>query len=269
MSLLAMINCTLLQSQGGVEQGLILLEGGYVRAVGRSEMVSVPVQSRLWDMKRGFVAGVRRDYFDIPPEIDLPPPINVLFHPNKGGSFRTLVAGMPAALVCYDRFGRLAWCVQKEVVSTPQICRQQRNRAAAPSLPLYSIAHFLQEHPSHIELHYVGKELIYQKKGVDFVWRFRNQTGTEQTIRIQVISALEKAPPGFSWLPQMHHSQADWCLYMFDVSRAYAIPLRTTRRWLQTSLSPHWQSQPPRTLFIPLTQAQAAIPRLQELDLSE
>ncbi len=55
MPLLAIINCDVLTPTRRIPQGLVLIDGGVIRAVGRSQDVSLPVDVQLIDARGGWV----------------------------------------------------------------------------------------------------------------------------------------------------------------------------------------------------------------------
>ena len=264
MSYLAVINCVVLRPQSWLRQGLVLVQGRSVRALGRSETVELPVTCTLVDAAAGVVAGTGAG--DMAAWCDgahLSPP-DTLQPRLETTSPLVIWPGSAATFACY-RHGRVVWALQdgRLITDAPTL---QPTMSPAQTFAL-QIGRFLQQHPAHRQLHYLGEDRCARRNGICFVWQYENASGSvyQASLGVEVPSKIKAGY--FYWSPALQQSAADWCFYRLQSPRQLlVIPLRTTRHWLRTR---HDLAGTTKPLPVPIHRAQAALPRLRLLQLED
>ncbi len=262
--MLAIINCTVLRPQKWLRQGLVLVQGHSIRAVGRSDRVALAPDTRLVEAGGGVIAGPGAEsllvnYIGRTPA----PPAGTAPH-LADDSPLVLWPGSRATLVCYH-FGQRRWAMQEGRFlprSAPISHTPDSYRAF-----VLRVARFLWRQPWHRCLHYLGDDRHARQQGVTFLWQYQDEEGQLHQTSFRLEAAGHNTPERFYWSPLMRRSQADWCLLQLpEPAQMLLIPLRSTRRWIQQRFPAAAATSP---LPIDLSQAQAAVGRLHIVSLED
>ena len=175
-----------------------------------------------------------------------------------------LSAGSPADLLCWTRYGELAWTMRNGVIVHP---------AAIPADACTWLAALLQRRPETLAVEDVRADPERAAAGIDLIWRFRRPDGREETTTLVIRQDVALANDKFEFdlsdasPTSIVHSGAQWCFYLFTALPAlYALPMRGLRNWLL--------AQPQRSgaanASVPVRQLLAILPRAHQtaLDLA-
>lgn len=169
-----------------------------------------------------------------------------------------LATGAPADLLCWTRFGELAWVMVAG--ETQRGSDSESQRAAA-------VAAFLRSRKETVDVQTVKEG----KGGVDLIWRFRLAGGREMLASVAVQTdtnpddfhfRFELSPDRANALQQ---TQADWYFYLFAATgRMYCLPVRSARAWLEQQIHPVAGG----LLVVAVEDMMAALPRARLVEMN-
>ncbi|MCO6452732.1 MAG: amidohydrolase family protein [Caldilineales bacterium] len=216
-----------------------------------------------------------------------------------------IAPGAPADLLCWTRFGDLAWTMVNGKVRFPApplepirprlVPRTQtgdgyiysmREAKIASRRAAAEITAFLQSQPGHVEVANVEEDAEYQAKDIDLIWRFADARGrtVETAIEIkgdtwantpnfffETISNKNKGTPGC-----FLHTEADWYFYYFIATRTlYCLPMTATRAWFVENLESFREVETSTRVgrghyktvgrLVPIADVMAAVPRARKV----
>ena len=234
---IAIVNCRIVMPEGELPSGAILVVGGEIRAAGEAQTIALSVNALLIDALQGVISVGDADAAGAPVE-----------------------PGRPANLVCHTRFGDLAWVMEVGVIVHPP-------NAAPPPAPrtwahyreetIAKICDFLEQRPETQHVQRTDAIPGYQKRGVDIVWRFRNDREEAQSLTIRAVPSLDDRPdsifildgPSARKLPTAALSQtrAHWWFYHHFLDDAfYCVPVVDLKRWMNV----HAKEIPPTRVHV-------------------
>ncbi len=174
-----------------------------------------------------------------------------------GLPYGRLEAGAPADLICWTRYGELAWTLVAGAVAHPPL---------PPADVVAWLAALLGRRPETISVADVRQDAGHRDSGIDLVWRFRRAGGREETTSFVVCQDADPACDHFHFDLSGAHptglagSRAHWCLYLFTAAPAlYALPVGPVRRWLQSAAGPGATGK--GEVAAPIPELLAAVPR--------
>ena len=222
---IAIVNCRIATPEGALPSGVILVDGGEIRAAGEAQTIPLPVNALLIDAQQGDVSVGDADAAGAPVE-----------------------PGRPANLVCHTRFGDLAWVMKVGVIVHPP-------NAAPPPAPrtwahyreeaIARICDFLEQRPETQHVQRTDAIPGYQKRGVDIVWRFKHGREEMQSLTIRAVPSLDDRPARIFVLDgasahklptaSLSRTRAHWWFYYHAPDNAlYCLPVTALKRWMDS-----------------------------------
>lgn len=192
-----------------------------------------------------------------------------------------LAAGAPADLLCWTRFGELAWAMVGGQVLYPVGGgtweggeRETQRRGEGESQGVAAIARFLRSQKDTLEVRLVAGTAPYAAQGIDLVWHYRQTEGQEKTttVAVQTDDSQDDGHFRFATRPdrpgKLLQTQAGWYFYHFTATRKlYCLPVNSTRAWLQR----HQEHYPTvdAVRLVSVARLAAAIPRARLVEMSQ
>ena len=215
---IAIVNCGFVVAGSEITSGVILVDGGLIRAAGADVLTPIPAHARLIDAEGGWVSAGR-------------------------ASEKVINIGDPADLVCHSRFGDMAWVMKGgDIVSGPEALaaiswEMHRERAIA------RVTAFLEQRPETRHIQATFTLSGYQKRGIDLIWRFLVRDIGAQSLSIRVVPTLDDRPehvvildgPSARRLPTagLSATRAHWWFYHHAPDNAlYCQPVPALKRWM-------------------------------------
>jgi len=175
-----------------------------------------------------------------------------------------LVAGSPADLLCWTRYGELAWTMRNGVIVHP---------SAIPADAGAWLAALLRRHPQTLAVEDVRDDPERGAAGIDLIWRFRRPDGREETTTLVMHQDGALADDnGYRFefdltgatSTSIVRTGAHWCFYLFTAPPAlYALPVRGLQNWLLA----HPQRFGAANASVPVRELLATLPRAHQADL--
>ncbi len=175
-----------------------------------------------------------------------------------------LAAGSLADLLCWTRYGELAWTMRNGVIVHP---------SAIPADGGAWLAALLQRRPETLAVEDVRDDPERGAAGIDLIWRFRRPDGHEETTTLVMRQDGALADDTFEFdltgatPTSIVRTGAQWCFYLFTALPAlYALPVRGLRNWLLA----HPQRFGAANASVPVRELLATLPRAHQaaLDLA-
>lgn len=206
-----------------------------------------------------------------------------------------LAPGAAADMICWTRYGDIAWTMVAGQIVYP--CGGERRRRAVPLRIDSSLAEnkrlaralrqqafaeiggFLRDQADTLEVRNVTQEPAYQERYIDLIWRFRAEAGREQIVTIALCVdarsdgedlALAVADTSRESPCYFLQTEADWLFYYFAEShRLYCLPVHSTRAWyLEHENATHSPEAAPTGRSVPIHAVMTALPRARALQLT-
>ena len=265
MSLIAVINCSVLRPQAWLREGLVLVQKGIVRAIAPAEEVPLPSTTRLLDARGGVIAGLGAEAC-LQPFVGRSPGPRAGTKPDLPlDSPFVLWPGSPATFACYH-YGQPVWAMIDGEASAAS-----SRETSPPPTPYQSFllrfVRFLHRQAAHRRLQVMNGDAGAARRGITLWWGVDDGQGEQRAISMwaELPSRHEKGV--FFWSQRMEHSAAQWCFYALPApTSVLMIPLKSTRAWLHTHkiLRGSTSASP-----VPFHDAQAAVPKIRVVSLKD